>query len=126
METTIYTADECASVTVIETSGDVEFGESGCERLVRLLHGLVEGGDRFLVFDLSKSEQVADRALAELVGVLARVRLAGGDAVFVVQPGAVLKALQTIGVSKLTLVLEYLDQAIGQMTMKAREADERA
>lgn len=126
METTIYTAEECGAVTVIETTGDVDFGEAGCDRLVRLLHGLVEGGDRFLVFDLSKSEQVADRALAEIVGVLARVRLVGGDAVFVVQPGSVLKALQTIGVPKLALVLEYLDQAIGQMAMKAREADERA
>jgi len=125
METTIYSPDEHPGVTVIATSGDVELGECGCDRLIQLLCSLVEAGERFLVFDLSESERVTDRALAELVSVLAQVRLAGGDAVFVVQPGPVLKGLQTIGVSNLTLVLEYLDQAIGQMAMKATEADEQ-
>jgi anti-anti-sigma regulatory factor len=89
-----------------------------------LLHGLVDGGDRFLVVDLSDSEAVAERALAEMLAVLARARLAGGDLVFVVQPGEVLRDLRTIGATGLTLVLEFLDQAVDQMVMKASEADD--
>ncbi|MCD6362321.1 MAG: STAS domain-containing protein [Armatimonadetes bacterium] len=124
METTIYSPEEHPGVTVIATAGDIDLGEAGGDRLISLLHGLVESGERFLIFDLSGSERVAGRALAEMTGVLALVRLKGGDAVFVVRPGPVLRDLQTIGLPKLTLVLEYLDQAVEQMGMKAGEADD--
>ena len=124
METTIYNPDGDTRVTVVQTSGEVAPGASGGDRLCGLLHGLVDAGDRFLVVDLSGSDAVAERALAEMMSVLARARLAGGDLVFVVQPGEVLRDLRTIGVTGLTLVLEFLDQAVDQMVMKASEADD--
>jgi len=124
METTIYNPDGDTRVTLIQTSGEVAPGASGADRLRGLLHGLVDGGDRFLVVDLSDSEAVDERALAEMLAVLARARLAGGDLVFVVQPGEVLHDLRTIGATGLTLVLEFLDQAVDQMVMKASEADD--
>ncbi len=111
-------------MTVIQTSGEVAPGASDVDRLCGLLHGLVDAGDRFLVVDLSGSETVAARALAEMMAVFARARLAGGDMVFVVQHGEVLRDLRTIGATGLTLVLEFLDQAVDQMVMKAGEADE--
>ncbi len=119
METTIYSPEDHPEITVVQTTGDVEFDACGSERLCGLLHGIIEGGDRFLVLDLSASEHVAERAIAEMVAVFARARLAGGDLVFVVSHGPVLKALRTIGVTELTLVLEYLDQAVDQMVLKA-------
>ncbi len=124
METTIYNPDGDSRVTVVQTSGDVAPGTSGADRLCGLLHGLVDAGDRFLIVDLSGSETVDERALAEMMAVLARARLAGGDLVFVVQHGEVLRDLRTIGATGLTPVLEFLDQAVDQMLMKASEADD--
>jgi len=124
METTIYSPEQHPQVTVVQVHGDVDCGESGADRLSGLLHSLVDSGDRFLVVDLSEAGFVVSRAIAQVMAVLARLRQREGDLVLVVQPGPVLKSLQIVGAPKLTLVLEYLDQAIDQMALKAAESHE--
>lgn len=125
METAIYTPQQCPAVTVVQTSGDVDFCAAGCDRVFRVLHGLVEGGDHFLVFDLSRSQRVDDRALAEMVGVLAWARLSGGDAVFVAQSPQLLDRLHTIGITNLTPVVQHIDEAISHLARKVRKPNER-
>ncbi len=122
METTIYQPEEHPDVTVVEVHGDVECGECGTERLCGLMHNLVDGGDRWMVVDLSGAGAVHERALADTMAVLARLRLKGGDMIVVSAPGDLLKSLRTMGFHDLTLVLDDVDMAVQQAARKAGEA----
>ncbi len=124
MELTLYTPQQAPAVTVVTVYGGIDCGAAGSERLLRILNGLLHGGERFFVFDLSGAAQVAERVLGELVGVMARARLAGGDAAFVVLAGPVLQALQTIGVPQIAWVGADREQAIDHLSKKAGETHE--
>ncbi len=104
---------------MVEVHGDVDAGERGRDVLGRLMSGLLAGGDRFMVVDLLEAGLVAEEAIADLLAVLGRLRLHGGDMILVAPPGAVLKALKTIGFDKLTLILDDLEAAIEQAALKA-------
>jgi len=119
VETTIYCPEQHPEVTVVEVHGDVDAGERGRDVLGRLMSGLLAGGDRFMVVDLLEAGLVAEEAIADLLAVLGRLRLHGGDMILVAPPGAVLKALKTIGFDKLTLILDDLEAAIEQAALKA-------
>ncbi|MEA3399932.1 MAG: hypothetical protein U9R79_01680 [Armatimonadota bacterium] len=122
METTIYASEEHPEVVVVEVHGEVECGESGSDRLCGLMHNLVDSGDRFMVVDLSDATIVHERALTEILAVLGRLRLHGGDMIVVAAPGSQLKALRTIGFHDLTLVLDDIEMAVEQAAVKAGEA----
>ena len=77
METTIYSAEENAAVTVMEVRGEVDFGEAGADRLCALMHGLVASGARFIVVDLSETTYMDSSGVATLVEVLKRCRRCG-------------------------------------------------
>jgi len=90
METSIFSAEKHPEVTVVEVHGDVECGACGAERLCGLLHTLVDNGDRWMVVDLRKAGVVHERALAEMLAVLGRLRLRRGNMVVVSAPGDLL------------------------------------
>ena len=119
METTIFAAEKHPEVTVVEVHGDVECGACGAERLCGLLHNLVDAGDRWMVVDLRDAGAVDERALTDLLAVLGRLRLRGGNMMLASAPGELLKSLRTIGFHELTLVLDDVDTAVQQA---AREA----
>lgn len=122
METTIFAAEKHPEVTVVEVHGDVECGACGTERLCGLLHNLVEGGSRWIVIDLRSAGVVHERALAEMLAVLGRLRLREGNMILVSAPGELLKSLRTMGFHELTLVLDDVETAVQQA---AREAHTR-
>ncbi|MGC9318892.1 MAG: STAS domain-containing protein [Armatimonadota bacterium] len=122
METTIYPSEQHPEVVVVEVHGEVQCSESGSDRLCGLMHNLVDNGDRFMVVDLSDAAVVHERALAEILAVLGRLRLHGGDMIVVAAPGDQLKALRTIGFHDLTLVLDDIEMAVEQAAVKAGEA----
>lgn len=124
METTIYSSAEHPRVVVVEVHGPVECGECGSDRLCGLMHDLVDSGDRWMVVDLSGAEDVHERALAEMLAVLGRLRLRGGDMMVVAAPGEQLTALRTMGFHDLTLVLDDIDRAVQQAAVKAGAAGE--
>ena len=97
METTIYASEKHPEVTVVEVHGDVECGACGAERLCGLLHNLVDAGDRWMVVDLRDAGAVDERALTDLLAVLGRLRLRGGNMMLASAPGELLKSLRTIG-----------------------------
>lgn len=119
METTIYTSEKHPEVVVVEVHGDVDCGECGMDRLCGLLHNLVDSGDHWLVVDLSGAGTVHERALAEMLAVLGRLRLAGGDMIVVAAPGEVLKTMRTIGFHELTIVLDDIEMAVEQAAVRA-------
>ena len=123
METTIYTSEKHPEVTVVEVHGDVECGECGLDRLCGLMHNLVDGGEHWLVVDLSQAGTVHERALAETLAVLGRLRLKGGNMIVVAPPGDLLKAIRTIGFHELTLVLDDVDSAVQQAAREAQIGD---
>lgn len=124
METTIYSAEENAAVTVMEVRGEVDCGEAGADRLCGLMHSLVSSGARFIVVDLSETGFLVSEALGEILAVLARVRLKGGDLVLVSQPGAVLSALDAVRVGDLTQILDSRDEAIALLAAQVGETRE--
>lgn len=124
METTIYSAEENAAVTVMEVRGDVDCGEAGADRLCVLMRSLVGSGARFIVVDLSQTDFLASEALGEILAVLARVRLKGGDLVLVSPPGTVLSALNAVRVGDLTQILDTRDEAIALLAVQAGETRE--
>ena len=121
METTIYTSEEHPEVVVVEVHGDVDCGVCGLDRLCGLMHNLVDAGDRWMVVDLREAGEVDARALAELLAVLGRLRLAGGDMILAAAPGDLLKSIQTIGFHELTTVLDNVETAIEQASLRAGE-----
>ncbi len=121
METAIYTPEQHPEVVVVEVHGQVDCGECGTDRLCDLLHNLVDTGDRFMVVDLSGASAVHERAMAELMAVLGRLRLRGGDMIVVATPGDQLSSLNAMGFGDLTLVLDDLETAIQQAGVKAGE-----
>jgi anti-anti-sigma regulatory factor len=123
VETTIYTSEKHPEVTVVEVHGDVDCGACGLDRLCGLLHNLVEGGDRWMVVDLREAGSVHERALAEILAVLGRLRLRGGNLIVVAPPGDLLKAIRTIGFHELTLVLDDVDRAVQQAAREAHIGD---
>ncbi len=119
----MYTAEKHPEVTVVEVHGDVECGACTTERLCGWLHNLVDQGERWLVVDLQNADSVHERALAELLAVLGRLRLREGNMVLVGQPGEILKAMRAMGFHELTLVLDDLDTAIQQAAREANISD---
>jgi len=124
METTIYSAEQNAAVTVMEVHGEVDYGEAGADRLSALMHSLVASGARFIVVDLSETSFLVSEALGEMLAVLARLRLKGGDLVPVAPSGAVLSALNAVRVGDLTQILDSRDAAIALLAAQAGEARE--
>ncbi|MGM0493518.1 MAG: STAS domain-containing protein [Armatimonadota bacterium] len=120
METTIYTAEKHPGVVVVEVHGDVDCGECGLDRLCGLLHNLVDGGDLWMVVDLRGAGVVHERALAEILAVLGRLRLRGGNLIMVAPPGELLKSIRTIGFHELTLVLDDVETAVQQAAREAQ------
>ncbi|MFW6156331.1 MAG: STAS domain-containing protein [Armatimonadota bacterium] len=123
METTMYTAEKHPEVTVVEVHGDVECGACATERLCGWLHNLVDKGERWLVIDLQDADSVHERALAEILAVLGRLRLHGGNMVVVAPPGDLLKSIRTMGFHELTLVLDDVETAIQQAAREAHIGD---
>ncbi|GEM_PF-5094755 len=119
METAIYKHEKHPQVTVVEVHGDVECGSCGSERLCGMLHYLVDSGDRWMVMDLRHAGTVHERALAEMLAVLGRLRMREGNMIVACAPGEVLKSLRTMGFHELTLVLDDVETAVQQV---AREA----
>lgn len=120
METTIYTSEKHPEVTVVEVHGDVDCGECGLDRLCGLMHSLVDSGDLWMVVDLRKAGVVHERALAEILAVLGRLRLKGGNLMVVAPPGGLLKSVRTIGFHELTLVLDDVETAVQQAAREAK------
>lgn len=123
METTIYTSEKHPEVTVVEVHGDVECGECGLDRLCGLLHNLVDSGDLWVVVDLREAGNIHERALAEILAVLGRLRLKSGNMILVAPPGDLLRSMRTIGFHELTLVLDDVDSAIQQAAREAQIGD---
>jgi len=123
METTIFSDEKHPEVTVVEVHGDVECGACGVDRLCGLLHGLVDGGDRWMVVDLRDAGEVHERALTEVLAVLGRLRLRGGNLMLVSPPGDLLKSIRAVGFHELTLVLDDVDRAVGQAAREAHTGD---
>jgi anti-anti-sigma regulatory factor len=123
VETTIYTSEKHPEVTVVEVHGDVDCGACGLDRLCGLLHNLVDNGDLWMVVDLRGAGCVHERALAEILAVLGRLRLSGGNMILVAPPGDLLKSLRTIGFHELTLVLDDAESAIQQAAREAQIGD---
>lgn len=123
METTIYSSEKHPEVTVVEVHGDVDCGACGLDRLCGLLHNLVDGGDLWMVVDLRDAGVVHERALAEILAVLGRLRLNGGNMIVVAPPGDLLKSIRTIGFHELTLVLDDVDTAVQQAAREAHIGD---
>ena len=101
-----------------------ERGEAGADRLCALMHGLVASGARFIVVDLSETSFLVSEALGEMLAVLARLRLKGGDLVLVAPSGAVLSALNAVRVGDLTQILDSRDEAIALLAAQVGEARE--
>jgi anti-anti-sigma regulatory factor len=123
VETTIYTAEKHPEVVVVEVHGDVNCDVCGLDRLCGLLHNLVDGGDRWMVVDLRGAGVVHERVLAEVLAVLGRLRLKGGNMILAVPAGELLQAIRTIGFHELTLVLDNVDSAVQQAAREARIGD---
>ncbi|MGD9498464.1 MAG: STAS domain-containing protein [Armatimonadota bacterium] len=119
METTIYYPEQHPGVTVVEVHGDVEAGECGSEVLCRLINSAIAGGDRWLVVDLAQVGRMAEEAVAQLLAVYGRLRLRGGEMLVVSPPGELLRLLNTVGLGKLTLILDDLDTAVQQAALRA-------
>lgn len=119
VETTIYTSEKHPEVVVVEIHGDVDCGACGLDRLCGLMHNLVDAGDRWMVVDLRDAGEVHERALAEMLAVLGRLRLAGGSMILVAAPGELLRAIRTIGFHELTVVLDDVDTAVEQAAVRA-------
>jgi anti-anti-sigma regulatory factor len=119
METTIFKDEKHPQVTVVQVHGDVECGECGADRLCGMLHNLVDGGDRWMVVDLRHAGTVHERALAEMLAVIGRLRMHEGNLMVVSAPGELLKTIRTMGFHELTLVLDDVERAVQQV---AREA----
>mgnify|MGYP000356628193 CR=1 FL=1 len=124
METTIYNPEENEAVTVMEVRGDVDDGEQGADGVCGLMRSLVSSGALFIVMDLSQTDFLASEALGEMLALLARVRLKGGDLVLVARAGAVLAALNAVRVGDLTQILESRDEAIALLAAQAGESRE--
>jgi len=124
VETTIYTSTEHPAVTVAEVRGDVDCAEGGADRLSGLLHGLLGSGARYVAVDLSEVGYLVSRALGEMLAVLARMRLRGGDLVLVAAPGAVLSALEAVGVGEMTRIFDNRDEAVAYLATQVGEDSE--
>ncbi len=120
VETTIYTSEKHPEVTVVEVHGDVECGECGTDRLCGMLHNLVDSGELWMVVDLREAGGVHERALAEILAILGRLRLQGGNMMVVAPPGDLLKAIRTMGFHELTLVLDDVESAVQQAAREAQ------
>lgn len=120
VETAIYTSEKHPEVTVVEVHGDVDCSECGLDRLCGLLHNLVDSGDLRMVVDLREAGVVHERALAEILSVLGRLRLRGGNLLVVAPPGDLLKSVRTIGFHELTLVLDDVETAVQQAAREAK------
>jgi anti-anti-sigma regulatory factor len=119
VETTIYSSEKHPQVAVVEVHGNVECGECGTDRLCGLLHNLVDSGDRWLVVDLTKAGDIDERALAEMLAVIGRLRLREGDMILVAQPGDLPRKMRTMGFHELTVVLDDVEMAVEQAALKA-------
>jgi len=124
VETTLHTSTNHPEVTVLEVRGDVDPGERGGDRLCGLLRSLLGCEQRHIVVDLSEVGYLVSRALGEILAVLARVRLRGGDLVLVATPGAVLSALEAVRVGEITRIFDSRDEAIEHLAAQAGESSE--
>lgn len=123
METTIYTSEKHPEVSVVEVHGDVDCGVCGLDRLCGLMHNLVEGGERWMVLDLCEAGSVHERALAEMLAVLGRLRLRGGNMLLVAPPGELVASIEKMGFHDLTVVFDDVESAVQQAAREAQTGD---
>ncbi len=124
LETTTYSLEKHPEVVVVEVRGEVQQGPCGLDLLRDVLHGLVDDGAHRIVVDLREAAEVDERAPAEILAVLGRVKMADGELIAVTAPGELRDAMHKMGFDRLTMVLEDVESAIEAAMHRTGESDE--
>jgi anti-sigma B factor antagonist len=78
MSITTSTTREIGSVTIVDISGNIVFGEDSAS-LRNLIRHLLSKGDKQIVFNLSDVDHIDSSGLSYLVSAFASVRREGGE-----------------------------------------------
>jgi len=122
MEATVREALSDPVVTVVEISGDMDIGHSGVDRFRQILDGLIDGGARHIVLDLSKASYIVSRGFGQVLVALARLRTRSGDLRAAGATGAVWSAASTVGLDNIIKFYPTVDQAVRSFVEDARHA----
>ncbi len=120
MEATVREAMSDPDVTVVEISGEMDIGHSGVDRFRQILDGLVEGGARHIVLDLSKAGYIVSRGFGQILVALARLRTRNGDLRAAGAGGAVWSAASTVGLDNIIKFYPTVDDAVKSFLDDAR------
>ena len=96
--------------TVVHVAGEIDV--SSADRVREQVSVLVSQGRTDLVVDLSDVGFMDSTGLGLLVGVLKRVRTAGGRLVLVVAPDKLRKVFELTGLTQLFTIHDSLDEAL--------------
>lgn len=102
----ISATQQIGSVTIVDITGNIVFGEDWA-LLHSLLNGLLSNGYKRIVFNLSGVAHIDSSGLSYLVSALAGVRRADGE-LKLLKPTQ--RVLDTMRLTKLNAVFDILDE----------------
>ena len=121
MEATVREAQADPHVVVVEVSGEMDIGPTGVDRFRQILDGLIDGGARNVVLDLSKATYVISRGFGQILVALARLRTRDGDLRAAGATGAVWAAASAVGLDNIIKFYSDSDEAIASFVEDARD-----
>jgi len=102
----ISTTRQIGSVTIVDITGNIVFGEDWA-LLHSLISGLLSNGYKRIVFNLSGVDHIDSSGLSYLVSALASVRRTDGE-LKLLKPTK--KVLDTMRFTKLNAIFDILDE----------------
>ncbi|MBM3500688.1 MAG: STAS domain-containing protein [Armatimonadetes bacterium] len=119
MEITVREGSAEPLVSVVAVSGEMDIGPSGVDRFHQVLDGLVEGGDRRIVLDLSQASYVVSRGFGQMLVALARLRTRDGDLRAAGAQGAVWAAASAVGLDNIIKFYGTVEEALASFAEEA-------
>jgi anti-sigma B factor antagonist len=111
-------SSQLGGVRVVEVGGEVDLFSA--PDLKRTLNGIVDGGGRVLLVDLSRTTFIDSTALGVLIGVVKRLRPEGGELAIVCPDPSLRKVFEVTRLDRafelfdsVEAALEHLGEAVG-------------
>ncbi|MFO7947342.1 MAG: STAS domain-containing protein [Armatimonadota bacterium] len=111
METIASVALEHPEVHVLTLEGEAGDQCADIERIEPLLNGLIVGGTRYLVIEMTDVSCIGHTALATLAWGAMELRDRGGDIAFAVSDEALVRQLQRLGIDGMIPVYQTVAEA---------------
>jgi anti-anti-sigma factor len=107
-------------VTIVEFTGELD--AFNLAQTAKDIDGLIDAGDKKLVFNLKKLAFINSSALGYLIKVRKKAQAVGGDVVLVQPSNFFRKTLVTLGLDKLFSVYETTDDGVHHYAAKGKLA----